>query len=184
MLHLKYMVWFTLRFEVEDFDGDVLEICDVQPTDICLQNMARQNIIVKKDKNRLTHFTEVFAYGLQEDQPVRGFDPLIFRYKISDKSGRLARVTNIDVLDPELYQVYLSNNSGNASGGNLWLNKNGSSTSTDDRVIRGLFPDAGRQSVGVIDIFLNDLVPASHSILSPDKTCAEPEYVVRFQKHP
>src|ERR1043165_4833032 len=166
MIHIKYKIWFAIKLEVEDFRGELFDLCALVPSDRCLQNLDRERILVRQQPNMLTHLIEVNADGPDVDKPIHTPDETVaFRYQLLSKAGGLQTHTNIDTTDPAHYILYLSNNVNNVAGSILYTNHSGTAAGNADRLFRGMFEDVQAASLAVIDVFQNNLVTAAYRLL-------------------
>jgi hypothetical protein len=184
MVHLKYKIWFALKLEIENFTGDVFDVCDLVPSAKCRQNLDTARLIVKKQPNLLTHLIEVVADGPAEDQPLYPpVETVVYRYNLVAKGMRLFQLTNINSLDPAHYQFSVGNTVSNKIGPVLYTNRAGESIANGDRVFTGTFDEAGPGVLGVITIYQNNLLPADYRLQDGAGKCREPVYTIRFAKH-
>lgn len=185
MIDIKFKLWFTLKLEVEDFTGDVFNLCDLVPTDVCIHNLEVTRLIVKKQPGMLTHLIEVNASGPDMDKPVyTPQDTLAFRYQLMDKGSAFSGKTNISTFDPRNYLLYLTNNANNKAGSILYTNRSGTSAANVDRVFKSTFGEVEQGALAVIDVLQTNLVPADYHLQDGTGKCREPVYTVRFAKHP
>lgn len=184
MINIKFMLWFTLKLEVENYTGDVFDLCDLVPTDKCLHNLDAARLIVKKQPNMLTHLIEVNPTGPDTDKPLYPpVETLVFRYQLMDKAGLFNAKSNVQSLDPANYILYLSNNANNKSGSILYTNKSGTAAGTQDRVFKGTFGEVQDGALAAIDIFQNKLVSTDYRLQDVSGKCVEPVFTIRFSKH-
>jgi len=184
MIHLKYKIWFALKLEIENYTGDVFDVCDLEPTPRCLQNLSNARIIVKRQPNMLTHLMEVNADGPDVDQPLYApLDAIAYKYNLVAKGRRIFQLTNIDSLDTVHYQFELSNAVTNKVGAVLYTNRVGESVANGDRVFRGSFDEAGPGALATVTIFQNNLLTGDYKLQDSAGKCLEPVYVIRFAKH-
>ncbi len=185
MIHIKYKIWFALKLEIEDYAGDVFDVCELIPTERCKRNLERSRILVKQQPNILTHLIEVNPNGPNEDKPVVAPNPTsAFKYQLIDKGGRMNQRTNIGDLDLKNYTLYLSNNADNKVGSNLYMHKNANTISNTDHVFKGMFDEVELGAIAVIDVFQNNIVTADYQLLDATGKCREPVFIIRFAKKP